>query len=90
MAEDRQRVTLTITSEALEVLESHSTERKRGEFVSQLLASYGRGAGTVPSGLELEALRLQVLGLLAQGKSADARLVKVEQTLAAVIANKSR
>jgi len=87
MADDKQRVTLTITTEAIEVLESHSSERKRGEFVSQLLESYGRGAGTVPSGLDVESLRLQVLGIMAQGKNADARLVKVEQTLAAMIAS---
>lgn len=90
MADDKQRVTLTITSEAVEVLERHTSERKRGEFVSQMLETYGRGADTVPSGLDVESLRLQVLGLLAQGKNADARLMKVEQTLAAMIASKSR
>lgn len=90
MADDKQRVTLTITSEAVAVLEKHTTERKRGEFVSQILETYGRGADSVPSGVDLESLRLQVMGLLAQGKSTDARLTKVEQTLAALIASKSR
>ena len=37
---DRRKVTLTLSGEAVAILESVATERKRGEFVSNLLVEW--------------------------------------------------
>jgi len=64
------RIHLTLTEEAITVLERRATERKRGELVSKLLVEYDK-----------------TLVTQAAINNLDERLSKVEDTLAALIAD---
>lgn len=44
-----QKVQLTLSEDALQVIETNATERKRGEFVSSVLVDYARITGGVSS-----------------------------------------
>ena len=81
---ERTKVNLSLTPEAIEVLEKQTTERKRGEFVSNLLIAYGADAGAV-NHVDIESMRLQLLGLASTSKTLDGRLTRVERQLASVI-----
>ena len=64
-----------------------------GKFVSRLLIEYGAsksGAGDLDGidGLDLEAMKLQRMGLASVTKRIEARRLKVECQLAAVIAGR--
>ena len=61
-------------------------ERKRGQFLTNLIRSLYDAQATTQEGMDIEALRLQVLGLAGQVKALEARLARIEQTLAALIA----
>ena len=78
---------LTLTNEAQQVLERSATPRKRGELVSKLLIAYGAG----DSGLEqidVEGLKLQMMGLASANKSLEGRVLRMERQLAAMIAGR--
>jgi hypothetical protein len=78
---------LTLSPGAMAVLERQATPRKRGEFVSKLLIEYG----AVDSGVDAvdnEMMKMQMLGLASANKSLEARVLRIEKQLAAVIANK--
>lgn len=58
--DDKRRVALVLTDEALAVLDRHASQRKRGEFVSQLLVDYDAQLDGEESGiLERMAARLE-------------------------------
>lgn len=40
---DKSQITLTLTDEAMEILNRYATPRKRGELVSRLLVEYAAG-----------------------------------------------
>lgn len=84
---ERAKVNLSLTVDAMAVLEKHTTERKRGEFVSNLLVAYGAEAGAI-SQVDVESMKLQLLGLASTNKTLDGRLTKVERQLAAIIADR--
>lgn len=84
---ERAKVNLSLTADALAVLEKHTTERKRGEFVSNLLVAYGAESGAITQ-VDIESMKLQLLGLASTNKTLDGRLTKVERQLAAVIAER--
>jgi hypothetical protein len=86
---ERSKVALSLTADAMAVLEKHATERKRGEFVSNLLIAYGAEGGAITQ-VDIESMRLQLLGLASTSKTLDGRLTKVERQLAAVIAERSK
>ncbi len=77
----REKVTLALTDEALQILDTNATERKRGEFVSNVLVDYSR----IMSGTS--ALGDEDKGLLER---MDNRLARIEKQLAAMIANAGR
>ncbi len=62
-------------------------ERKRGQFLTNLIRSLYDAQATTQEGMDIEALRLQVLGLAGQVKALEARLAQVEKTLAVLIAD---
>jgi len=71
--------------DALTVLDKQASPRKRGEFVSRLLLQYS----AVDSGIEqieVEGMKLQLMGLASANKTLEGRLLKVERQLAAVMA----
>ena len=65
-------------------------ERKRGQFLTNLIRSLYDAQATTQEGMDIEALRLQVLGLAGQVKTLESRLAKLEQTLAVMIADNAR
>jgi len=82
-------MTVRLTNEAIDVLEKHTTARKRGEFISNLLVAYGAEAGAITQ-VDIESMRLQLLGLASANKTLDGRLTKVERTVATMIAERSK
>jgi len=74
-------MTLSLTNEAIAVLEKHTTARKRGEFISNMLIAYGDTAGAI-SQADIESMKLQMLGLASTQKNFEGRLLRVEQRLA--------
>ena len=79
--------TLSLTENAQAVLEANASPRKRGELVSKLLIEYGAGAAGVDA-VDVEGMKLQIMGLASANKSLEARVMKVERQLAALIAGK--
>lgn len=84
---ERTKVNLSLTADALAVLEKHTSERKRGEFVSNLLIAYGADAGAITQ-VDVESMKLQLLGMASTTKTLDGRLTKVERQLAVLIAER--
>lgn len=85
---ERSQMTLSLTNEAIEVLEKHTSARKRGEFISNLLVAYGAEGGAINQ-VDIESMKLQLLGLASTQKTLDGRLTRVEKQLAAIIAEKA-
>jgi len=82
---DEAKVSLTITGAALTVLQKQASPRKRGEFVSNLLIQFG----AVDSGVEqidIEGMKLQIMGLASSNKTLEGRVLKLERTVSAMIA----
>ena len=65
---ERDRINLSLTSEALEVIYTSATERKRGEWVSNAIVSYARSTEFSSLGAleRLEAKIDKVLALLSK------------------------
>ncbi|MFN8487120.1 MAG: hypothetical protein U0350_05965 [Caldilineaceae bacterium] len=76
----KSQLTLSLTNDAIAVLEKNTTERKRGEFISNLLVTYGAQEGAI-SQIDIESIKLQLLGLASQIKQLDGRLLKVERNI---------
>lgn len=74
-------MTLSLTNEAIEVLEKHTSPRKRGEFISNLLVAYGDEAGAIKQ-VDIESIKLQLLGIVSTQKTFEGRLLKIERQLA--------
>jgi len=82
---DEAKVSLTITGAAVAVLQKQASPRKRGEFVSNLLVQYG----AVDSGIDavdIEGMKLQIMGLAGANKTLEGRVIKLERTVSAMIA----
>jgi len=85
--QNETKVSLTLTGSAVAVLEKQASPRKRGEFVSNLLIQYG----AVDSGIDavdIEGMKLQIMGLAGANKTLEGRVLKLERQLAAVIAGR--
>ena len=81
------KVSLTLTADAATVLERQASPRKRGEFVSSLLIQYGAADAGIDA-VDIEGLKLQMLGLSSSNKTLEGRVLKLERQLAAVIAGR--
>jgi len=64
-------------------------DRKRGQFLTALIRSLYDAQTTTQEGMDTEALRLQLMGLAGQVRALESRLMQVEKTLAAMIADKA-
>jgi hypothetical protein len=80
---ERSQITLSLTKEARAILEKQSSPRKRGEFISSLLVAYGDDAGAIGQ-LDIEAIKLQLLGLASANKTLEGRVLKLERQIAAM------
>ena len=79
------KVSLTLSGDALTVLEKQASPRKRGEFISRLLIEYGAVESGVDA-VDIEGMKLQIMGLAGANKTLEGRVVKLEKQLAALIA----
>lgn len=83
------KVSLTLTDDAIAVLEQQASPRKRVEFVSSLLIQYS----AVDSGIDtvdIEGVKLQIMGLASANKTLEVRVLKLERQVSAMIANSAR
>lgn len=61
-------------------------ERKRGDYVTRLVRSLYGAEEEAQAGADLETFRLAVTGLASKQLMIEGRLLKLEQTVAALIA----
>ena len=61
-------------------------ERKRGEYLTTLIRSLYSAEEQGHAGADLETVKLTVMGLASKQLMVDGRLLKLEQTVAAMIA----
>lgn len=85
--ENLVKCALTLSADAAKVLEASASPRKRGELVSKLLIEYGAGAAGVDA-VDVEGMKLQIMGLASANKTLEGRVMKIERQLAALIAGK--
>lgn len=78
---------LTLSADAHAVLEASASPRKRGELVSKLLIEYGAANAGVDA-VDVEGMKLQIMGLASANKTLEGRVMKIERQLAALIAGK--
>ena len=79
MESSTKKVQLTLTDDALAVIDANATERKRGEFVSNVLVDYARITGGV------SALGDDDDGLLER---IDSRLARIEKQIGLLLADR--
>ena len=84
---DTSKVYLSLSSEALAVLDKQSTPRKRGEFVSRMLVQYGEVSNGTEQ-IDIEGIKLQLMGLASVNKTLEGSLMNLEKQLAALIARR--
>ncbi|MEZ4707607.1 MAG: hypothetical protein R3A44_10390 [Caldilineaceae bacterium] len=80
---ERTKIQLSISNRAADVLNKHASERKRGEFISQLLETYEMSG---VSSTDIETVNLQVIGLASQLKGHDSKILQIERQIAALMA----
>ena len=70
---ERERMTLSLTSEAIDIVTASATERKRGEWISNAIISYARSTELSDKGAleRLEAKIDRVLALLSKASLAN-------------------
>ena len=83
----KERLNLSVDEGIGELLNKLAKgERKRGDYLSQLLRSIDEGQDV--TGLDVESLRLMVQGLGGRLKSLEGELMRVQSQLAAIIADR--
>lgn len=65
-------------------------ERKRGDYLSQLLRSIDESQGVDVTRMDIEALRLMVQGMGGRLKAIEGELIRVQAQVAAVIAERQQ
>lgn len=84
----KERLNLSVDEGIGELLNKLAKgERKRGDYLSQLLRSIDEGQDV--TGLDVESLRLMVQGMGGRLKSLEGELMRVQSQLAAIIASKA-
>ena len=78
---------LTLSAAAQKVLEGAASPRKRGELVSKLLLAYGAGDSGIEQ-IDVEGMKLQLMGLASANKTLEGRVLRLEKQLAAMIAGR--
>lgn len=81
------KVSLVLNADALAVLDKQSSPRKRGEFVSNLLVQYGLADSGVEQ-IDVEGIKLQLMGLAGANKTLEGRVIRLERQVAAMIASR--
>ena len=63
-------------------------ERKRGDYLSQLLRSIDESQGANVTGMDIESLRLMVQGMGGRLKALEGELMRLQAQVAAIIAER--
>ena len=84
---DDAKARLTLSAAAQKVLEGAASPRKRGEFVSSLLIQYGMADSGIEQ-IDVEGMKLQLMGLASANKTLEGRVLRLERQLAAMIAGR--
>ena len=85
----KERLNLSVDEGIGELLNKLARgERKRGDYLSQLLRSIDSGEDV--TGLDVESLRLMVQGMGGRLKSVEGELMRLQAQLAAIIAERSK
>lgn len=85
--ENDAKARLTLSYAAQKVLENAASPRKRGEFVSSLLVQYGMADSGIEQ-IDVEGMKLQLMGLASANKTLEGRVLRLEKQLAAMIAGR--
>ncbi len=89
---NKQRVNLMLDTEVVEMLDKITgSERKRGQYVSQLVrhAYAAQRHNTELRTMDVEGLRLTVIGLAGRVAAVEGELVQVQSQVVRLIENKS-
>ena len=87
--DETTRINFVVAADVPEKLtELAGGERKRGEYLTQLIRAVYAGEHEAQAGADFEHLRLTVTGLAAKQLSIESRLLSVERELAAMIAER--
>ena len=78
---------LMLSTDALAVLDKQASPRRRGEFVSSLLIQYGMADSGIEQ-IDVEGMKLQLMGLASANKTLEGRVLRLERQLAAMIAGR--
>ena len=78
--ENLVKCALSLTPDAAKVLEASASPRKRGELVSKLLIEYGAANAGVDA-VDVEGMKLQIMGLASANKTLEGRVIKLERQL---------
>ena len=83
-----KRLNLTVADDIPDKLTALAGgERKRGQYLTDLIRATYDVQATTQTGLDLEGLRLQLLGLAGQVQALESRITQMEKTLAVIIAD---
>lgn len=85
--ENLVKCALTLSADAAKVLETSASPRKRGELVSKLLIEYGAANAGVDA-VDVEGMKLQIMGLASANKTLEGRVIKLERQVSAMIAGR--
>ena len=86
---NKERLNLSVDEGIGELLNKLAKgERKRGDYLSQLLRSID--AGEDVTGLDVESLRLMVQGMGGRLKSLEGELMRVQSQIATLIADRNK
>lgn len=81
------RLTVVIPDECGErLVKLAGSSRKQGEYLAGLIDAAWANQVTAEDGITLESLRLQQIGLAAQSKAIDSRVLQLEKGVSALIA----
>ena len=85
--ENKERLNLSVDDGIGDLLNKLAKgERKRGDYLSNLLRSVDAGEDVI--GLDVESLRLMVQGMGGRLKSVEGELMRMQSQLAAMIAQR--
>lgn len=82
-----ERITVMLDDGCSEILQNLAgSSRKQGEYLSGILRGLWENQKAMKSGLDVESLRYQILGIAGEQHDLSSRILKVERTVAALIA----
>lgn len=83
----KERLNLSVDEGIGELLNKLAKgERKRGDYLSQLLRSIDEGQDV--TGMDIESLRLMVQGIGGRLKSVEGEVMRIQSQLATIIADR--